>query len=145
MAARRIRAFLDSNVLIAGLASSTGAAAKILVLCEVGAIQAIVSEQILREAERNIRAKLPEKLPLYLAVVRAINPEITPNPSLEQVKKAAKIINATDAPILAAAIRAKLDYLVTLDRKHFHAARVTKETGLKVVLPGELLDQFPAP
>lgn len=145
MAARKIRAFLDSNVLIAGLASSTGAAAKILMLCEAGAIQAVVSEQILREAERNIRAKLPEKLPLYLAVVRAINAEITPSPSLEQVKKAAKIINATDAPILAAAIRAKPDYFVTLDRKHFHTARVIRETELKVVLPGELLDEFPVP
>ena len=45
-----------------------------------------------------------------------------------------------DAPILAAAIKAKADYLITHDRKHFlNDPKVIKKSGLRIGTPGNAL------
>jgi predicted nucleic acid-binding protein len=45
-----------------------------------------------------------------------------------------------DAPIVAAAKRAKVDYLVSLDRRHLVGNKeIEHRSGVKIVLPEELL------
>jgi len=45
-----------------------------------------------------------------------------------------------DAPIVAGAIKAQVDYLVSLDRRHLvDVPEVTRGSGLKIVLPAQLL------
>jgi len=58
------RVFIDANILIAGANSRSGASRAVLLMGEIGLIQLIVSHQVLVEAERNIRKKLPQALPL---------------------------------------------------------------------------------
>jgi predicted nucleic acid-binding protein len=58
-----LRVFVDSDVLLAGSASTTGASHLILQLSELGLIDAVGSEQVRREVERNLKRKLPAALP----------------------------------------------------------------------------------
>ena len=53
------RIFADANVLIAGADSRSGASNALLRLAEVGIFRLVVSRQVLDEAERNVREKLP--------------------------------------------------------------------------------------
>ncbi len=50
---QKIKVFIDTSVLIAGVASLTGASAAVLDLCEAESIQMVISRQVLVEAERN--------------------------------------------------------------------------------------------
>ena len=65
MERRRWKVFLDTSALIAGILSPTGAAHEVLRLCEAGVVQAVVSRQMLVEADRNLSNKLPTVLSEY--------------------------------------------------------------------------------
>jgi len=136
------RLFLDASVIIAGITSLTGASGIILSLCEAGQVQAVVSEAILDECQRNIQRKLPEMMPRFQRVVKALKLEVIPYPPLEQVRRCEEIIHRKDAHILAAAIEAGPDYLVTLDATHFlKDSSVSRKSGLRIVSPGDFLNE----
>lgn len=64
-------------------------------------------------------------------------------PNERRIKKAAAVIVQKDAPILSEAKQARTDYLLTLDRKHFHTSAVEKFLKpTKVVTPRQLLLGF---
>ena len=51
-----------------------------------------------------------------------------------------------DAPIVAAAIAAQVDYLVTYDRKHLlDPAEVTEKSGLRIVTPHVVVNLLDTP
>ncbi|NOX63011.1 MAG: PIN domain-containing protein, partial [Chloroflexi bacterium] len=56
------RVFVDANVLIAGADSRSGASHAVLMLAEIGLLQLVTCRQVLDEAERNLRKKLPRAL-----------------------------------------------------------------------------------
>jgi len=140
-----IRVFLDTSALLAGLVSSQGAAHLILALAEAELVTLVVSEEVLVEAERNLAAKLPEALSHYRRWREACPLEPVPPPSTEAVLRAAEVIHPKDAAILAAAIEARVDYLVTLDRRHFlDNPEVARRSGLRIGTPGDFLAWFRA-
>ena len=59
MQKQRPKVFLDTSALIAGIASSRGAARAVLQLSEIGLIELIVSRQVIVEADRNIEESCP--------------------------------------------------------------------------------------
>lgn len=64
-------------------------------------------------------------------------------PSREEVLSAAECTELKDAPIVAAAIRARVDVLVSLDRRHLVGRpEVAQGSGLRIVLPEELLQEI---
>ena len=63
-----------------------------------------------------------------------------PSPGL--VKKAAAVVGRKDASILAAAQEGQVDYLITLDKKHFLSSRGKKDMEMIVVTPSEFLRIF---
>jgi len=67
-AIRHYKVFLDTSALIAGIASSRGAAWAVLQLAEIGLIEVFVSRQVIVEADRNIENKLPEML-IFLSLI----------------------------------------------------------------------------
>lgn len=140
--ATKLRLFLDASVIIAGIASLTGASGIILSLCEAGQVQAVVSEAILDECQRNIQRKLPEMMPRFQRVMKALKLEVVPYPPLEQVRRCEEIIHRKDAHILAAAIEAGPDYLITLDATHFlKDPLLGQKSGLRIVSPGYFLEE----
>lgn len=135
----RIRVFLDSSALIAGVVSASGGAHAILALAEAGKLEILVSRQVLVECERNLRAKLPRSVALFSQIVQAVNPTIVSDPPFERVQAVHGWIEAKDAVVLAAAMSAKPDYLVSLDRRHFLEPSVAQRSGLRIGTAGDFL------
>lgn len=142
MAPERWRVFLDTNVLIAGLLSRTGASAVILALAESEEILPVVSRQVLVEADRTFLAKFPQLIERYRKFITNLAPLLVDDPSADAVRRAAQVIDPDDAPILAAAQGARIAYLVTLNTKHFHTPKARAFLPTPIVTPGEFLMAF---
>jgi hypothetical protein len=69
-------------------------------------------------------------------------PIMVEDPGEDSVKRAAKVVGRKDVSILAAAKESGLDFLITLDKKHFLSPRAKKGAGLPVVTPAEFLQYF---
>jgi len=142
MELKRWRVFLDTSALIAGIASQTGAAREVLRLAEARLIEPVLSRQVLTEADRNIAAKLPAILDEYHGLLEHLAPMIVEDPSREAVQEAARAIHRNDAPILAAAKQANVDFLVTWNTRDFLTAKVRTWASFPVATPGEFLRMF---
>lgn len=142
MRKQRPKVFLDTSALIAGIASSRGAARAVLQLAEIGLIEVSVSRQVIVEADRNIEEKLPEMLNEYRGFIEILSPVLIDDPHQKDIKKFLTVINPDDAPILASAATSGADFLVTWDRKHFIGKNIHIRSNLKIVTPGEFLKYF---
>lgn len=142
MAADRWRVFLDANVLISGVLSRTGASAAILDLGEAEEIVIVVSQQVLVEADRTFLKKFPHFIERYRKFIKNLTPLLLEDPSPAAVKEAAKAIDPGDAPILASAKQGRVDFLVSLNTKHFHTPAAREYFAAPIVTPGEFLMAF---
>ena len=142
MQKQRLKVFLDTSALIAGIVSSRGAARALLQLAEIGLIEVFVSKQVIVEADRNIEDKLPEMLSEYREFIRLLAPILIEDPHQKDIKRYVTVIHPDDAPILAAAVNAKVDYLITWDRKHFMSKNIHIHSTMKIVTPGGFLKYF---
>ena len=137
-----IRAFVDASVLMAACLSSTGASREIILHAIRGNASLVISELVIKETERNLTTKAPEALPAYHQFLNAVSFEFV-RPTKHHVLEAAAYIALKDAPIVAAARQARVDYLVSLDRRHLVGLPdIAKKSGLNIVLPGELLEEI---
>lgn len=142
MASERWRVFLDANALIAGTASQTGASAAILDLGEADELTVVVSQQVLMEADRTLVDKFPQSVVRYRSFIKNLAPNLADDPPPPAVEDAARVIHRNDAPILAAAKHASVDYLVTLNTRHFMTPRVRAFFPSPIVTPAEFLAAF---
>lgn len=142
MRRQRPKVFLDTSALIAGIASSRGAARAVLQLAEIALIELIVSRQVIVEADRNIEEKLPEMLNEYRKFIELLAPVLVDDPLQKDIAKYSTVINSDDAPILASAVISGADFLVTWDKKHFISKNIRAHSSLKIVTPGEFLKHF---
>jgi predicted nucleic acid-binding protein len=133
--------FLDSSALIAGAISESGAAHVLLNLGESQDIILTVSEMVIVESERSMAKKSPNNLNDLRSLIRSSNLRIVDNPSNEEVEANLYLISdPKDVPILLAAIKAKVDYLATHNRKHFlEDPKVAESAGIKIGTPGDVL------
>ena len=137
----KAKLFLDSSALFAGIASPNGAARVLLLLGESGELSLLVSEQVIVEVERAVARKIVSILPDLRQAILNSRLQILPDPDAEAVLAHLDwISHAADAPILVCAAQAEVDYLVTLNRKHFlDDPRVAERSGLRIGTPGEAL------
>jgi predicted nucleic acid-binding protein len=135
------RVFVDANVLIAGADSRSGASNAMLKLAEVGLFRLVVSTQVLDEAERNLRKKLPRALPNFAALLAQLPLEIVPDPDDEGCARWMGVIEPKDAPILAAAVLAGVDRFVTLNTKDFTPG-VGEASGLIIQTPSAFIQDL---
>lgn len=142
MRKQRPKVFLDTSALIAGIASSKGAARAVLQLAEIGLIEVIVSRQVIVETDRNIEEKLPEMLNENREFIELLAPVLINDPRQKDVSKYLKVINLDDTPILASAVTSGADFLITWDKKHFISKNIRIHSSLKIVTPGEFLKYF---
>lgn len=135
------KVFLDTSALFAGIWSTEGGARLILKLGTAGAIQLLVSRQVLEEIEAVFRRKKPALLGALALVLDQAHIQATLLPEETLLQRSQALINhAGDANILAAAWTAQVDYLVTLDRKHFLENRVVQEEApFPIGTPGDFI------
>ena len=138
---KRLRVFLDTSALLAGFNSPTGAAGVIVAACFSKDIVAIISPQIIEEAERNIMSKFPRLADTWRSFL-LIPPHVTKKPSLRQVQAAYELLPTSDAPILASAIEDSPDALVTWNTKHFLRPSVAVAVHFPILVPGDFLEHF---
>ncbi|MCJ7739941.1 PIN domain-containing protein, partial [Candidatus Microgenomates bacterium] len=120
-----IKVFLDSSVLVAASGSISGASAFILGKSKEGDIRTYVSLDVIGEARKNIKLKMPKaaffRFTYFLKQAKMI---LVPTPTIEETALCENYIEKKDAPILAAAKKSRVSHLVTLDRKHFFTDKV---------------------
>lgn len=135
---KRIKVFLDSSVLIAGLASRKGGSHEVLALAELGIIIPCISEDVVSEVLRNVQKNLPNSALHYYNLFKTM-PFKVMDASEKDTEYAKTLINEKDAPILAAAISGSVDWLLSLD-KHF--LRLERSPGFNVGTPGMFLQML---
>ncbi len=136
---KRIKTFLDSSVIIAGLASKTGGSHKFLLMAEYKIIMPLISEVVVQETLNNISKKMPQQYNLFYALFKKLPFKLV-NPAETDTKKALTLINEKDAPILAAAITGKTEWLLSLDR-HFLEPQLSDITGMNIGTPGDFIQK----
>ena len=130
------RIFVDADVLFAGAASPSEHGASLLVLrmAEITLVEALTSEQVIAEAERNLAEKLPLALPIFrLIASRCLR--VVPDPSLPDLQPYRDLADPKDLPILVAALRESCPWLVTFNVAHFQPGH----PGVAVLRPGDFL------
>lgn len=98
-------------------------------LAEVGILRLVVSRQVLDEAERNVRKKLLRSLSNFAALLAQLPMEIVPDPVDDECLRWVEVIDLKDTPILAAAILAHVDRLITLNTRDITPA-LAQASGL---------------
>ena len=137
----RNRLFLDSSALFAGIISASGAARALLLLAEVGQLDLLISEQVVAETERAIARKAPTALSEVRQAILQSQATIVHDPDVQEVRAHLDCMaDPADVPILMAAMHAQVDYLVTLNRRHFlDNPQVAQRSGLRIGTPGDAL------
>ena len=136
-----MKIFLDANVYFAGFYSKTGASSVLLELIRLRKCEGFTSRLVLREAERNLRLKAePPVLKSFHQFLKTTPLKICPPPKPAQLAKYESLIHPKDVPVLAAAVEARVDFLITLDRRHFMTPELLKKiSSPKILTPGEYL------
>lgn len=140
--ATRIRIFLDSSAIFAGIWSERGGSRMLLRLGETGAIDLLTNRLALQELEAALRAKAPEVLgSLALLLDRAQFTIVRP-PEEELLGLTKRLVDHSgDAQILASALGGQVEFFVTLDQKHFLGnERLATGLPFEPGTPGECLD-----
>ncbi len=142
---KRLRLFLDSNVLTGGLVVRWGLDKAVLSLCAARICQLVLAEAVKEEVEENLllhAAGLGEKessaiLDDYTGLIRLTAPEIVPYPEEAEVIASRRLIaHEADVPVLLSAMQAKPDWLLTHNTKHF-TQQVAKRSELRIATPAE--------
>jgi predicted nucleic acid-binding protein len=142
---RRIRLFLDSNVLTGGIVSPWGLDKAALSLCAARLCKLVLAEVVRDEVEENLllhAERLPtieagELIEHYRRLVKLTDPEMVTYPAEALVQSSRHLIrHAADVPVLLSAMASKPDWLLTHNTKHFTQA-VVKRAGVRIATPSE--------
>lgn len=113
-----MRLFLDANVLFSAAHNRLGNARALFRLASERGVTLVASSYAVEEAVRNIHLKLPEYAAELASLLEGL--VLGPEPASALVSAAKDCaLPDKEVPILAAAIAARADVLVTGDRRHF--------------------------
>jgi predicted nucleic acid-binding protein len=135
------RICLDANVLFSAAFSETGGARMLFRLAEIKSIQILISSSVLSEADKALRRKAPDALGHLAVLLNEASCQVIDNAPWAEVEAWNEIVDyLPDAGVIAAAVGAEADYLVTLDRQHIlDNKRLTQAVPLPVGTPGDCL------
>lgn len=140
---QKIRTFIDANVWYTAANKSTGHSRQLL-SGTFPNIKIITSHLVLDETITHLSKDAPNRIYVLESLIKGLKNKliISPVPGENLV---IECLNQTrdnsDAPVLAAAKLAKVDYLVTWNTKDFIQDKIP---DIKIVTPAELIDQIPA-
>lgn len=133
-----MKLFLDANVLFTAAYSANGISRNLFLVADAGHCSLVTSTYAADEARRNLLVKAPAAVAVFDALLRKAS--LVKEPAFATVQRMMKLPLADkDAPIMAAAVEAKVDVLVTGDRNDFGHLFGTTVEGVVVLLPVESL------
>ncbi len=131
--------YLDANILFSLAYFSEGAIPELVDEAAAKHHKLVTSVYAVDEARRNITRRYPERLTRLESYLKMLS--LVPEPNAELLEEAVGYgLPAKDAPILAAAIGASCDYLVTGDKRHFGHLYGRVVRGVRVLAPREMLE-----
>jgi predicted nucleic acid-binding protein len=142
---KRVRLFVDSNLLTAGIVSTWGLDKAVLSLCAARICRLVLAEAVREEVEENLLARLggtdsadaDRVLGHYTRLIALMKPEVAPYPTQAEVTASRHLIrHAADVSVLLSAMASRPDWLLTHNTKHFTPA-VARRTGLRIATPAE--------
>lgn len=135
---------LDANVLIAATLKETGASRVIIDLARKNFISVILTDYIFKEAHRNLKSKYSNvELLTFFQLLKDFKEQIKPHAEESDYSELADLIEPKDFHVLAAAKKYQVDYLVTLDKKHFFIGKLqSAKLSFKILLPGDFLSEY---
>ncbi len=138
------RIFIDSSVLFSAANSAKGHSRDLMLLSASGQINLILSDFVLEETIRNLSQLKQPPLAELEELLENATIEIV-EISRQAVLGAGKLIVLKDAPIIAAAKFARVDMLVSLDKKHI-LNRPELESYIKasILTPAEAFQKLKA-
>lgn len=134
-----VRVFADASAIVPAAIADEGPSARLFDAARRGEIVLYASLYARDEAERILRRKKPQALGAFwdlrgtLLVVDAAD---------DLVAEVARVIEPKNAAIVAGAITAQADFLVTYDRRHIlrQAALIWQLHRIETLFPGVMLD-----
>jgi len=141
--ASEVRVFLDTSALFAAVLSEKGGSRLILKLGEAGAVQLWVGPRVLQEADAVLARKAVENKALFALLLDRAKVSVGPEPDDTALAQARTVVDyPPDARIVAEALAADADYLVSLDREHLVGNPRASELPFLVGTPGDFLAWF---
>lgn len=139
----KTKVLFNASVVLSGINSPKGGSAVLLNLVKTkkingimidGVISEIILDEILRHSSKFDLTR--EETSNFCLEIFS---EVTPAPTQDEVKKYFKtVIDEGDAHVLASCEKEKVNFLVTLDKKHLLILK-GKIKDLKIVTPGEFI------
>lgn len=127
-----MRLFLDANILFSAAYADNSTAGRLFGLQASGLCTLVTSNYAFDEARRNIAVKRSSQSASLEAFVSQL--QMVSEPAPERITAAIQHgLPAKDAPVLAAAIAAMVDALITSDRAHFGHLYDQAVEGVRVV------------
>lgn len=129
------RIVMDTNVLVSAVHFG-GPPEELLLLANQGAVQLFLSPFILEETSLVLKEKLgwgAERIRRLLSLFEEVATVIKPEAELKVIRS-----DEADNLILACAVEAEADFLVTGDKRHLLPLKNYK--GVRIVTPRECLD-----
>lgn len=137
-----VSAFLDASVLVAATLSPTGGSFRLCRESHHGRLLLITNHYARDETQRVLHEKYPAFLKPMQKLLRWAKMHVQGDPSTRLVAKYLPLIHPEDAPILAGAVAAKANFLITLDRKHFLTERLRHAPRpFTITTPAEFLQR----
>ncbi len=142
---RRLRLFLDSNVLLGGIVAEWGLDKAVLSLCAAKIARLVLAEAVRDEVDENLQIHshlLPSSqarrlMSDYHRLIDLTDPELIPYPDVSLVLASRSLIrHEADVPVLVSAMAARPDWLLTHNTKHFTEV-VARRAGLRIAEPAQ--------
>lgn len=130
--------FLDANILFSAAHNPDGNARALFSLAGKGIVELYCSQFARDEASRNIALKFPHCGDTLEELIKSTKLVPEPPPSVIRIATSAGLPEK-DAPILAAAIAARVDLLVTGDKTHFGTLFGQQVEGVTTLPPADAL------
>ena len=133
-----MKLFLDANILFTAAYSEQGISRTLFRLAEAGLCSLFTSAYAADEARRNLTVKAPATVPAIEKLLKQVS--LVHEPSHATVTRMTKLpLVEKDAPIMAAAVEAGADVLVTGDRRDFGHLYGKTVQGVLVLNPVDAL------
>lgn len=132
-----IRVFIDSDVLIAGSASTSGASHIVLQLSDLTLIKGITSSKVKEESERNLYNKLPQALPACREILNNAL-QVVSNPDSDVLESYSDLAHPKDVAIISCAIEQNCNFLLTFNTSDYYAGK----HAIEVCPPGQFLEKI---
>ncbi len=138
-----MRIFFDANCLFAAVKSPTGGAARIIEIASIRGYTICITDEVIAEAKRNLVRKIGAHTLIRLReILLSDNVEITDNATPEEEHQWQGVTVEKDCHILASALKAGVNVIISFDRKHILTPKVRGMYPLPVMEPGDFLKDF---